>query len=87
MVVNQDKSKICSIVDGVDVLGFHLYQSSGKIHVVPKQKNIGKFKDKIKVACVSEEGQGIVCAINPIIRGWIKYYAGAEISRTTKKSL
>lgn len=31
-----------------------------------------------------EEGQGIVYAINPIIRGWVKYYAGAEISRTTK---
>lgn len=84
LVVNQDKSKICSIDDGVDVLGFHLYRSSGKIHVVPKQKNIGKLKDKIKVACELEEGQGIVYAINPIIRGWVKYYAGAEISRTTK---
>lgn len=84
LVVNQDKSKICNIDDGVDALGFHLYRSSGKIHVVPKQKNIGKFKDKIKVACVSEVGQGIIYAINPVIRGWVKYYAGAEISRTTK---
>lgn len=85
LVVNQDKSKICNIDDGVDVLGFHLYRSSGKIHVVPKQKNIGKFKDKIKAACVSEEGQRTIYAINPIIRGWIKYYAGTEISRTSKK--
>ncbi len=84
LVVNQDKSKICNSDDGVDVLGFHLYRSSGKIHVVPKQKNIGKFKEKIKVACVSEEGQGIIYAINPVIRGWVKYYAGAEISRTSK---
>ena len=45
---------------------------------------LAKFKDKIKAVCVSEAGQGIIYAINPVIRGWVKYYAGAEISRTTK---
>ena len=55
------------------------------IHIVPKQKNVDRFKEKIKTICNSETGQEVVNDLNPIIKGWINYYADTEISRTSRK--
>lgn len=85
LLVNQEKSKICYVDDGMDILGFHIYRGSGEIHLIPKEKNIKKFKERIKMICSSGKGQMLVNELNPIINGWVNYYTGAEISLTTRK--
>lgn len=83
--VNKEKCKIHYVDDGVDFLGFHLYKSSERIHIVPKQRSIERLKDKIKEICIGNIDEKIILKLNPIIKGWISYYVETEISTTTKK--
>ena len=85
LVVNKEKCKIHCVDDGVDFLGFHIYKSSERIHIIPTQKNLERFKDKVREICIGNIDEKTILKLNPIIKGWINYYVETEISTTTKK--
>lgn len=78
LTVNKEKTKLTSVYDGVEFLGFVIYEK----WLVVNPKRIKRFKDKICKKTVRGRGmkiEDIIKDLNPILRGWINYYRVANI--------
>ncbi|MTI72009.1 MAG: group II intron reverse transcriptase/maturase, partial [Firmicutes bacterium] len=78
LTVNKDKTKLTSVFEGVEFLGFIIYEKC----LVVAPKRIKRFKDKIRKKTVRNAGRkmiNIIKALNPVLRGWINYYRVANI--------
>jgi RNA-directed DNA polymerase len=76
--VNSKKTKLTSVQEGVEFLGFKIY--SRRLGINPKR--VRRFKDKVRN--VTKRGCGrpieiVVKDLNPILRGWMNYYRIANI--------
>lgn len=78
LTVNKEKTKLTNVYDGVEFLGFSIYEK----WLVVNPKRIKRFKDKIRKKTVRGRGmkiEDIIKDLNPILRGWINYYRVANI--------
>jgi len=76
--VNKGKTKLTSVHEGVEFLGFVIYEKWLGIN----PKRIKRFKDKIRRKTVRGTGrkiEDIIKDLNPVLRGWINYYRVANI--------
>jgi len=76
--VNKGKTKLTNVHEGVEFLGFVIYEKW--LGVNPKR--IKRFKDKIRRKTVRGTGrkmEDIIKDLNPVLRGWINYYRVANI--------
>jgi len=76
--VNTDKTKITSVREGVEFLGFVI--RSKTLGVNPKR--IKRFKDKVRRITRRNSGrklENIIKELNPVLRGWMNYYRVANI--------
>lgn len=83
LTVNQEKTKLTSVYEGVEFLGFVI--SEKWLLVSPKR--IKRFKDKIRrktVRCTGRRMEDIIKDLNPVLRGWINYYRVAKIKSLIK---
>ncbi len=74
LVVNQQKSRICS-TDGVEFLGFIFLGYGGQIRVSPK--NLKKFKDRVKQItrrCRGVSIQSRYKELRQYFNGWVGYF-------------
>jgi len=76
--VNETKTKVTSVREGVEFLGFVIRSSYVQIN----PKRIKRFKDKVRE--ITKRGTGrkledIIKKLNPILRGWMNYYKVANI--------
>lgn len=81
--VNQDKTKITSLKEGVSFLGFTIFSN----YTVIERKRIKRFKDKIRELTKRNSGVPIeitIARLNRYLRGWINYYRIANIKRFCK---
>ena len=73
LVVNQEKTQITSVQQGVPYLGFIIRPKSISIH----PQKVAAFKAKIKQMTPRNHGMNVeamIKRINPVLRGWINYY-------------
>ena len=82
--VNEEKTKICLVEHGFNALGFHIYESNGKIHVVPKAESVQEVRQLLKHEIRTSQVDTLPNRINEIVRGWIAYYKIAEMGRITR---
>ncbi|SKC92998.1 group II intron reverse transcriptase/maturase [Maledivibacter halophilus] len=78
LTVNKGKTKLTSVHEGVEFLGFIIYEK----WTVVNPKRIKRFKDKIRRKTVRGTGrkiEDIIKDLNPVLRGWINYYRVANI--------
>ena len=81
-----EKTHITHASEGFDFLGFHIKRYETTLRVKPSEKNIERFKHKIRqVTCHSrgvdnEEHKFI--AINRVLRGWINYFRNVSAKST-----
>ena len=83
--VNEKKTKITSVYEGVEFLGFVIYEK----YVAIQGKRLKKFKDKIRQITKRNAGrrlESVIKELNPVIRGWVNYYRVANI-KTLLRSL
>jgi len=76
--VNKGKTKLTNVHEGVEFLGFVIYEK----WLVVNPKRIKRFKDKIRRKTVRGTGrkmEDIIKDLNPVLRGWINYYRVANI--------
>lgn len=81
--VNKDKTKLTSVHEGVEFLGFVIYEK----WLVVNPKRIKRFKDKIRRKTARGTGrkmEDIIKDLNPVLRGWINYYRVANIKSFIK---
>lgn len=78
--VNTDKTKLTSVHEGVEFLGFVIRSKS--LGVNPKRMK--RFKDKVRRITKRNSGRKLeegIKELNPVLRGWMNYYRAANIKR------
>jgi RNA-directed DNA polymerase len=73
----EEKTRIVSIDQGFDFLGFNIRKYSDKLLIKPARSSIAAVKDKAREIIGAGHGlpQGILIRrLNPVIRGWGNYY-------------
>lgn len=78
------KTKITSIEDGFDFLGFHFRKYQGKLLTKPSKANIRRFLKEIK--CVIKKSaalptENLIHTLNSRLTGWVNYYRSSVASR------
>jgi len=81
---NEAKTRIVSLEDGFDFLGFTIRRHAGKLITRPSKAAIKRVKHRLAVEMRALRGANaaaVLAKINPIVRGWANYYRGAAASR------
>ena len=76
--VNQKKTKLTSVREGVTFLGFVICERC----VIVNLKRVKRFKDKIRAITKRNSGrqlEAVIKELNPVLRGWLNYYRVANI--------
>lgn len=78
LTVNQKKTNLASVREGVEFLGFVI----GTKYLSINPKRIKRFKDKVRWITRRNSGRAmevVIKELNPLIRGWMNYYRVANI--------
>jgi RNA-directed DNA polymerase len=83
--LSMSKTKITSITDGFDFLGFHFRKyPNGKLLIKPSKASIQRFLKEIKLV-VKKSGalptDKLIYTLNSRITGWVNYYRSCVASR------
>ncbi|CAN0346338.1 unnamed protein product, partial [Scytosiphon promiscuus] len=82
---NNEKTKVISIEEGFDFLGWNYRKYKGKLLVKPSKSSVRELKRKIKDVFIRHLGSTqkvLIQHLNPIIRGWSNYHKH-NVSKST----
>jgi RNA-directed DNA polymerase len=77
LAFNEDKTRVVTLAEGLDFLGFNVRRYHGKLLIKPSKAAIRRIRERLRVELRSLRGSNAVAVIkrlNPIIRGWANYY-------------
>ena len=89
LAFNDDKTKVVSLSEGYDFLGFNVRRYRGKLLIKPSKAAVRRIRERLRTELRSLRGSNapaVLKRLNPIIRGWAAYYR-TLISRETFKAL
>ncbi len=85
LAFNEDKTRVVSLAEGLDFLGFNVRRYRGKLPIKPNKAALRRIRERLRDELRSPRESNDVAVIkrlNPIIRGSANYYrthAAAEI--------
>jgi RNA-directed DNA polymerase len=83
--LNQEKTKIINVKNGVNFLGFHIRQFKGRCYTFPQKEKvqalIAEIRDWLK-ANISAKPEAVIYKLNPLLRGWGNYYRHGASKQT-----
>ena len=74
---NEDKTRIVTLDDGYDFLGFNVRRYRGKLLIKPSTAAVRGIRERLTVEMRTLRGanaDAVIQRLNPIIRGWSAYY-------------
>lgn len=77
LMLNSKKTRIVSIHDGFDFLGFNVRQYHGKCLVKPQKEKVLNFLREIRQWLKDHRqarAEDVIRFLNPVLRGWANYY-------------
>jgi len=77
LAFNEDKTRIVSLDEGFDFLGFNVRRYRNKLLIKPSKAAVRRVRERLRTEFWSLRGtnaQAVVKRLNPIIRGWAAYY-------------
>jgi len=77
LVFNEDKTRIVSLHEGFDFLGFTVRRQSGKLLIKPSKVALRRIRERLRTEMRALRGanaEAVIKRLNPIIRGWAAYY-------------
>ena len=77
LAFNEDKTRVVSLAEGLDFLGFSVRRYRGKLLIKPSKQAVRRIRKRLRDELRSLRGSNAVAVIkrlNPIIRGWANYY-------------
>lgn len=83
--LNQEKTQIKHISEGIDFLGFNIRQYQGKCLIKPQKEKLREKLREIKSWLYEHPNLkpgAVIKVLNPILRGWANYYKHGVSSRT-----
>jgi RNA-directed DNA polymerase len=89
LAFNEDKTRIVTLDEGLDFLGFNVRRYHGKLLIKPSKAAVRRVRERLRTEMRSLRGtnaQAVLRTLNPIIRGWAAYYRGV-VSKETFSAL
>jgi RNA-directed DNA polymerase len=83
LVFNEDKTRIVTLGEGFDFLGFSVRRYHSKLLIKPSKAAVRRIRERLRTEIRSLRGanaQAVIARLNPIIRGWSAYYRTAVSS-------
>jgi RNA-directed DNA polymerase len=77
LALNEDKTRVLSVDDGFDFLGFNVRRYGTKSLIKPSKAAVRRIRERLRTELRSLRGsnaQAVIKRLNPIIRGWAAYY-------------
>ena len=77
LVVNEDKTRVVTLREGFDFLGFNVRRYHGKLLIKPSKAAVRRIRERLRTEMWALRGanaQAVIKRLNPIIRGWAAYY-------------
>jgi RNA-directed DNA polymerase len=88
LVFNEDKTRIVSLNEGCDFLGFTVRRQSGKLLIKPSKAAVTRIRQRLRTEMRSLRGANVAMVLQrltPIARGWAAYYRSAVSSEVFAK--
>ena len=85
LAFNEDKTRVVTLDEGFDFLGFSARRYHGKLLIKPSKAAVKRIRERLRVELRSLRGfnaGAVVKRLNPIIRGWAAYYRSGMSSET-----
>jgi RNA-directed DNA polymerase len=85
LAFNEDKTRIVTLGEGFDFLGFNVRRYHGKLLIKPAKTAVKRIRERLRTELRSLRGanaQAVIARLNPIIRGWAAYYRTVVSSET-----
>jgi RNA-directed DNA polymerase len=82
---NEDKTRVVTLEEGFDFLGFNVRRYRGKLMIKPSKAAVRRIRERLRSELRSLRGANaaaVMRRLNPIIRGWAAYYRIAVSSQT-----
>ena len=83
LTFNEDKTRIVTLDEGFDFLGFTVRRQSGKLLIKPSKAALRRIRERLRTEMGALRGANaltVLVRLNPIIRGWAAYYRTAVSS-------
>jgi RNA-directed DNA polymerase len=77
LTFNEDKTRIVTLDEGFDFLGFTVRRQSGKLLIKPSKAALSRIRERLRTEMRALRGANaalVLVRLNPIIRGWAAYY-------------
>jgi RNA-directed DNA polymerase len=77
LAFNEDKTRVVSLEEGFDFLGFNVRRYGTKPLIKPSKAAIRRIRERLRTELRSLRGTNaptVIKKLNPIIRGWAAYY-------------
>jgi RNA-directed DNA polymerase len=84
LAFNEGKTRIVSLDEGFDFLGFHVRRYRHKLLIKPSKAAIRRVRERLAAemrALRGSNAMAVIARLNPIIRGWAAYYRGVVSSK------
>lgn len=84
LAFNEDKTRIVTLDDGFDFLGFNVRRYAHKLLIKPSKAAMRRIRNRLSTEMRALRGANaatVLHRLNPIIRGWAAYYRIAVSSR------
>ena len=88
LAFNEDKTRVVSLDEGFDFLGFNVRRYGTTPLIRPSQAAVRRIRQRLRTELRSLRGHNagaMIRRLNPIIRGWAAYYRTQASSQTFKK--
>jgi RNA-directed DNA polymerase len=84
LAFNEDKTKVVSLGEGFDFLGFNVRRYNRKLLIKPSRAAVKRLRDRLAAETRRLRGSNaaaVTAALAPVVRGWAAYYRTVVSSR------
>jgi RNA-directed DNA polymerase len=77
LTFNEDKTRVVTLDEGFDFLGFTVRRQCGKLLIKPSKAALRRIRERLRTEMRALRGANalaVLVRLNPIIRGWAAYY-------------
>jgi RNA-directed DNA polymerase len=77
LAFNEDKTRVVTLGEGFDFLGFNVRRYGDKLLIKPSKAAVRRIRERLRTELRSLRGTNaptVIKKLNPIIRGWAAYY-------------
>ena len=88
LAFNEDKTRVVTLDEGFDFLGFNVRRYSDKPLIRPSTTAVRRIRERLRTELRSLRGTNagaVIKRLNPIIRGWAAYYRTQVSGRTFQR--